>query len=88
MNTTGGRKAATLDGRADKGLGQLGRIGRLGAEPKKQAITIRTKVHVGTFYGFEGSDVTDRQVAALSPATADVIKRGSNRHDVDWFYRT
>ena len=88
INTGGGRRAATLDARVHKGLGRLSRIGRLGAGTREKATAIRVKVHSGTFYWIEGSDMTDKQVASLSTAIIDVFKTRNNRHDVDWFCTT
>ena len=85
FNTGGTRKAATLDARAENGIAQLNRIGKLYARPEDRAKTIRVKTHAGTFYGIEGSDFTDRQIAELPSATINVFKHRSNRYDVDWF---
>lgn len=88
VNIAGGRKAATLDARLDKGLGHLAGIGRLGADAKEKGTTVGANVQAGTFYGIEESDMTDRQATAFSAATIDVFKKRNNRLDVEWFYST
>lgn len=88
LNNGGGRRAATLHARAGRGIAQLRRTARLRARPEEKAKTIRAKVHAGTFYGIEGSDLTDTQVASLSAATIQVFKQTNSRYDVDWHYAT
>ena len=44
LNTGGGRRSATQDARADRGIAQLRRTARLRARPEEKAKTIRVKV--------------------------------------------
>lgn len=88
LNTSGNRRAATLDSRAERACAQLVRAARAAAAPKSKANNIRVKIQAGALYGIEGTDYTDKQIARLSAKTIDVFKKRNNRYDLDWWYAT
>ena len=66
INTAGGRRASTLDGRFDKAVAMLRRLKRLYIAGKAKVKTIRTVVYPAALYGVEASSTTRTKTAALA----------------------